>query len=90
MRIFRTLIVAQSKVSDEGIRERIIKYVAIDGEIYIVHGSNRYLAALEARRLNELKFLKVTFPVEKTHFCTNQDVLDSSISSRQPRIKKRR
>ena len=67
-----------------GILNKTIKYVEIDGVPYIVHGNNRFMAARYLGKLDELQFQKVIFPVQGTNYKTAQDVLDTIGTVRQP------
>lgn len=62
----------------------VIEYTVIDGTPFIVRGNNRFFAARHLGRLDELTFQRVDVPVPGTSFKTEQDVLGTVGTVRQP------
>ena len=67
----------------------VIKYVEVNGDHYIVHGNNRFMASKFLKKLDELRFQKVDFPVEGTNFRNSQDVIGTLGTVRVPRYRSR-
>jgi hypothetical protein len=71
-----------------GLQNRVVQYVDIQGMQYIVVGNNRVMAAQRLGITDQLLFERVGFPVPGTAFETAQDVLDASGMARTPKVRK--
>jgi RHS repeat-associated protein len=73
-------------IEANGIQNKVITYVEIEGLDYIAIGNNRYMAAQRTGALDQLRFQKSDFPVPGTNWYTAQDILDASGTVKMPKI----
>jgi hypothetical protein len=73
-------------IDANGMQNKVITYVEIDGLDYIAVGNNRYMAAERNGTLGELRFQKSDFPVPNTNWYKAQDILDASGTVKIPKI----
>lgn len=73
-------------IEANGIQNKVITYVEIEGLDYIAIGNNRYMAAQRTGALDQLRFQKSDFPVPGTNWYTPQDILDASGTVKIPKI----
>jgi ParB-like chromosome segregation protein Spo0J len=74
-------------IQQNGLENKIVQFVEIEGRQIIVVGNNRYMAAERLGILDQLQFQKVTTPVPNTNFVSLQDVLDAAGTAKIPRIR---
>ena len=67
------------------LRNKLIEYVTIGGENYIVRGNNRFMAARQFSFFEQLQYQRVSTPVPGTNFYTDADVIQAASEVRLPR-----
>ena len=63
-------------VRANGVQNPLIEYIVIGDTPYILRGNNRFAAAEQTGRLDELRFRHVELPLAGTNFNTVEDVLN--------------
>lgn len=64
-------------VEANGIKNRAVTYVQIEGLYYIATGNDRYMAAHRTEALDQLRFRTSDFPVPGANCYAPQNVLDA-------------